>query len=704
MTLLVNGQIPGGSFESWDSVVFESPTYADWTVYQDNTSPASVGLLQKSDDASDGNYAIKFETFGTKDFGYVVYGEVGNEGPAGGFPFADNPTQVTLSYKCNMATGDSAQIWVWLYSGGSQLTMDGYKVGGIHSVYKDTTFNLSTYAGMPDSLMFAVVPCDPMVEEIRTNGNTVFFDNVRFNGTNNVQLPDSSFESWTSRVQYFTKEMYNMQALTTKSTDAYNGMYALIISTTNVQWDESRSQLGMNNILALWGKEDWIEISPDNYKLNISGGLPIEERKDTLVVYYKYMPSEGVTDTAMINLKFQKADTEAITYYNELMASESYKKFEIPFDLDNNWTMTSIDADSMILELGSSKYRNGFTEADTVIEGSSLTIDYMYFKSQYYPQTATAGVNGSVTPSDTGLIRGSSIMFIILPDIGYDLDSVTYNDVDIMDELVQEGDGYTFTIDSVTGSGTLYADFNKLYFVQTATAGSNGSITPADTSLALGSNITFTILPDNGYELDSVTYNNVDVMDELVQQGNGYTYTIDSITEPGSLYVGFKNLFYIQTATAGSNGSITPADTSLILGSNITFTILPDNGYELNSATYNSVDIMDELVQEGNGFTFTIDSVTGTGTLSVDFNKLPTGLENNSYSGENITFYPNPTKGMLYLRGISQDCTVELLSVTGAVVFQETISENSMLDISAIPEGMYLVRINHTILGKILKQ
>ena len=522
-----------------------------------------------------------------------------------------------------MAAGDSAEIWVWLSSGGTQLTMDLFRVGGVHNTYTDTVLNLSAYAGMADSMMFALASCNPFVDEIRTDGNVVFFDNVRFNGSNNAQIPDSSFENWTSRVQYFTKEMYNMQALTTKTTDAYNGMFALNMSTTNVQWDESRSQLGMNNILALWGKEDWIEISPDNYKLNISGGLPIEERKDTLVVYYKYMPPEGVTDTAMINLKFQKADTEAITYYNELMASETYKKFEIPFDLDNNWTMTSIDADSMILELGSSKYRNGFTQADTIIEGSSLTIDYMYFKSQIYSLTASSGQHGSVTPSDTSLIRGSSIIYSILPDVGYLPDTVTFNDADITEELVQTENGYTFTIDSVTGSG--------------------------------------------------------------------------------SLKVNFKNELYLQTVTFGSSGSITPTDTSLILGDNITFTILPDSGYELNSATYNDVDIMGELLQVGDGYTFTIDSIEGPGVIFADFSKLPTGIEN-TLSDATISFYPNPTRGLIHLNGISTDCNVEILSVTGAVVFQKTISENDVIDISDFPEGIYLIRVNESIYDKIMKQ
>ena len=145
LATFINAQIPGGNFETWQTATFEYPQYADWTIYHEKTTLEAVGLLEKSSDASDGNYAIKFNTYGTDDFGYVVYGQVGDFGPTEGIPFADSPTEVTISYKCNMAAGDSAQIWVWLYSGGIQITNDTFRVEGIQSVYKDTTFILSTH-------------------------------------------------------------------------------------------------------------------------------------------------------------------------------------------------------------------------------------------------------------------------------------------------------------------------------------------------------------------------------------------------------------------------------------------------------------------------------------------------------------------------------------------------------------------------------
>ena len=540
ITTLINAQIPGGNFETWQTATFEYPDSANWTIYDERTSPDDVGLLEKSSNASDGSYAIKFNTYGTYDFGYVVYGQVGDDGPAGGIPFADNPKHVTISYKCNMAAGDSAGVWVCLYSNGSQLTDDQFKVGGIQSVYKDTTFTLSDYTEVVDSLMFAVVPCDPFVEEIRTDGNEVYFDNVRFDGTNNVQIPDNSFEIWASKVQDYTEEMHYIRALCEKSDDTYSGNFAMKMTTQNVEWDDDDEEIDMENELNLWGKRDWVEVSNDVWEPRITGGLPVHARKDTLVFYYKYIPPAGVIDTAELSLCFEKDSLEVINYWNILLPTNTYTKFEVPYDLDNTWIKSSVEADSMILALASSKWRNNWLESDTTIEGSSLYIDYMYFKSQLYSVSATAGSNGVVSPVDTSIILGDSLVFTITPDDGYGIDSVSYNGDDISDDLVQSGSDFTYTADSINENGSLYVDFKIKSYAITVTAGANGVVSPTDTTITHSDTLTFTITPDDGYEIDSVSYNGDDISDDLVQSGSGFTYTVNYITGDGSLYVSFK--------------------------------------------------------------------------------------------------------------------------------------------------------------------
>lgn len=381
---LLSAQVlPGGNFEQWLSVILEYPSDANWTIYHDGQTPEYAGLLEKTSDASDGEYAIKFNTYGNTNFGYVVYGEAEN-GPSGGIPFADDPTQVTIAYKGNLAAGDSAEIWVWLFSGGEQLTTDAFRIGDSRDDYADYTFTLSEYSGMPDSLMFAIVPCDPMTEGIHTAGNVVYFDNVRFNGSNGIQIPDNSFEDWTDITLDYSNEMHNIEAGIEKSGDAYYGDYALKMMTQNVSWYKDGEDEGMNmgTLLTLWGSINWIRTGEDDWSERLVGGLPVESRKDTLVFYYKYIHPEGVVDTAQSALIFDKDSIEVLSYWHDLLQTDAYTRAEIPYDLDDNWTGGSVEADSMLLRLESTKWRGNWSASDVDVEGSSLYIDCIFLSSQ----------------------------------------------------------------------------------------------------------------------------------------------------------------------------------------------------------------------------------------------------------------------------------------------------------------------------------
>jgi hypothetical protein len=381
-------QLPGGNFEHWKTATFEFPTAADWTVYHEQLDPHGAGLLEKTTDASDGEYAIKFNTYGTRDFGYVVYGQIGEDGPSGGIPFADNPTQFTISYKCSLAEGDTAQVWVWLFSNGVQITSDIFKFYGDQSEYTDATFDLSSYTASPDSMMFALVPDDPFVEKTRTSGNYVCFDNARFvGGDNNLQLTDNSFEDWTARVLEYTSEMFEIEALVEKSDDAYDGMYALKMSTQNSGWYEDDehpedNQVYFDGRLFLWGARTGIQVGEDDWEERYLGGIGIPARKDTLIFYYKYMHPKQVVDTANVGITFEKDSIRVYDIYSDLLQTDTWTEHRVPFDLDHAWGDSVLVVDSMILELESTSWRETWTVADTNVEGSMLYVDYMYLASQ----------------------------------------------------------------------------------------------------------------------------------------------------------------------------------------------------------------------------------------------------------------------------------------------------------------------------------
>jgi hypothetical protein len=115
-----------------------------------------------------------------------------------------------------------------------------------------------------------------------------------------------------------------------------------------------------------------------------------------------------------------------------------------------------------------------------------------------YTVAPAEAINGSITPSaPTTANWGASLTFTITPDNGYQIGSATGCDGTLS--------GTTFTTGPVTADCTVNAAFIKIWSI-TAVAGANGSIDPSGVVItAQGSTASFTVTPDAGYRIDSVS-------------------------------------------------------------------------------------------------------------------------------------------------------------------------------------------------------
>ena len=156
----------------------------------------------------------------------------------------------------------------------------------------------------------------------------------------------------------------------------------------------------------------------------------------------------------------------------------------------------------------------------------------------------------------------------------------------------------------------------------TAEAGAGGSIDPSgDVTVEKGASQTFTITPDEGYEIAEVVVDNSSVLDQLT--GNRYTFT--GVQENHTISVTFRATggepdpepeTYTITAEAGAGGSIDPSgDVTVEKGASQTFTITPDEGYEIADVQVDGVSV----TVTDNSYTFT--GVQANHTISVTFQK-----------------------------------------------------------------------------------
>lgn len=142
----------------------------------------------------------------------------------------------------------------------------------------------------------------------------------------------------------------------------------------------------------------------------------------------------------------------------------------------------------------------------------------------------------------------------------------------------------------------------------TASAGANGSISPSGSvSVTQGNNQTFTISPNAGYAVASVTVDGASV-------GAVTSYTFTNVQANHTISATFAAVpTFTITASAGANGSISPSGTVTVnQGGSQAFTITPSAGYTVSSVTVDGTSV-------GAVTTYTFTNVQANHTISAAF-------------------------------------------------------------------------------------
>ena len=196
--------------------------------------------------------------------------------------------------------------------------------------------------------------------------------------------------------------------------------------------------------------------------------------------------------------------------------------------------------------------------------------------------TPNADKGGTIIPSAPQNIRkGETIRFTVTPESGYEVKAVT---VDGESVDLEEGATYTFT--AVSSDHAIKASFAEIpsgYYTITPEAGEHGQIDPSVPQIVKeGATLAFTVSPDSGYETDIVLVDNEQV---VLTKGR---YLFEDIRANHTIRVSFRKIGSVVTHTitpvAGTGGHITPsAPQTVVRGEGITFTVTPDEGYQVDT-------------------------------------------------------------------------------------------------------------------------
>ena len=182
-------------------------------------------------------------------------------------------------------------------------------------------------------------------------------------------------------------------------------------------------------------------------------------------------------------------------------------------------------------------------------------------------------------------------------------------------------------------------------------------LTTSPAQVAAGTHITITPSPAQGYEVESVKVNGTPLLtiddDETggefgapalkdfpggISAGFG-TYGFD-MAEDAEVVVTFKKTEYTITVTEPQNGTVEPSATTANMGDEITLTITPATGYEIDEVT---VMAGEDEVELDSDYKFTMPA--SDVTVTVTFKAITYELEGVAFTAERhwATYYNEPT-------------------------------------------------------------
>ena len=197
-----------------------------------------------------------------------------------------------------------------------------------------------------------------------------------------------------------------------------------------------------------------------------------------------------------------------------------------------------------------------------------------------YSISATAGQHGSISPGSTITVaEGSDQSFTISPDAGYHVEDVVVDGASM-------GSISLYTFSYVVANHTINASFAVDTHNIASAAGANGSISPSGTATVdHGSSQSYAIVPNAGYHV-------ADVLVDGVSIGSISSYTFNQIAENHSITATFSIDSHTISASAGNNGSITPAGSVTVdHGSSQGFSIVPNDGFHVEDVLVDGISM-----------------------------------------------------------------------------------------------------------------
>ncbi|HXC07083.1 MAG TPA: hypothetical protein VNZ86_20125, partial [Bacteroidia bacterium] len=206
--------IPNFDFESWNFLNYYFPI--PWN---------TAGTITRLSPGYQGNYALRMQgNLNTGEPGQISLGKLLGNQYSGGVPFNSRPDTVSGFYAYNIATGDSASLFLILKNNGSIVGSDTmYITGSNPGFYVHKTSGIHYRSALtPDSVI--IVVNSTRLNHLNTASYVMIDDLTLMHQS--LLIPDGDFESW------YHKDYFDLVGWTTPNFDGLSANAYPVKDTT----------------------------------------------------------------------------------------------------------------------------------------------------------------------------------------------------------------------------------------------------------------------------------------------------------------------------------------------------------------------------------------------------------------------------------------------------------------------------------------
>jgi hypothetical protein len=167
-----------------------------------------------------------------------------------------------------------------------------------------------------------------------------------------------------------------------------------------------------------------------------------------------------------------------------------------------NGSSVGVDSDTYIFSEGAGLYSVTCTVTDSASVPASAVSNAVSVTVNQLTITVTQSAHGVIVPGTSNVDYGATPSFSITPNTGYHIASITANGASV---TVTSTSGQIYQFSAVSANGSLTATFAINTYIITVIQGANGVISPGTITVNYGSSQTFTITPNTGYYIASLT-------------------------------------------------------------------------------------------------------------------------------------------------------------------------------------------------------